>query len=269
MKQAAVAIPLANRSDFTADEEISLRLLDRHLGGYDRYFILPEGLKVQHQNIGKLYFEPHYFGSVAAHKRLLFADEFYRRFENYEYVLIYHLDAAVFSDRLDSWCGRGYDYIAPPWIPHPDAPYAGDKNYEGKVGNGGFSLRRIEGFRKVIRSRRLWRSPEYLLRQAIRGKGLAERLSKIIGALKSIHWRFNGVRQEMAAYAQNEDHFWAARAQHYYPGFRIAPLDVALEFAFECVPRYCFEKNGRKLPFGCHGWNRYDRDFWERFLADV
>lgn len=267
MKRAAVAIPLANRSEFTEDEAISLRMLDRHLGGYDRFFILPEGLDVRHGDIGKLHFGAHYFGSVAAHKRLLFSDEFYARFERYDFVLIYHLDAAVFSDRLDSWCERGYDYIAPPWIPHPEAPYAGDRNYEGKVGNGGFSLRKIDSFRKVIHSRRLWRDPEYVIRRAISENWRQGRIGEILGALRCFSHRHNGARQEMAAYAQNEDHFWAERARHYYPEFRVAPLEVALEFGFECVPSYCYEKNGRRLPFGCHGWNRYERHFWEPFLA--
>jgi hypothetical protein len=269
MKKAAVAVPLSNRKEFTDDEQISLRMLERHLGSYDRFFVLPAGLEVDAKNFGRVYFGSEYFGSVAAHQRLLFSDHFYQRFEGYEYLLIYHLDAAVFSNRLDYWCARGYDYIAPPWIPHPDAPYAGDPNYEGKVGNGGFSLRKIESFRKVINSRRLWRDPEYLLRNAIRNNWPRVRLGEIVGALKGLSWRHNGVRQEMAAYNQNEDHFWAERARYYYPQFRIAPVDVALEFGFECVPRYCYGKNGNRLPFGCHGWNRYERDFWEPFLSDA
>ena len=40
----------------------------------------------------------------------------------------------------------------------------------------------------------------------------------------------------------------------------------ALEFSFELAPRYCFMMNGRRLPFGCHAWFRYDREFWEPFL---
>jgi hypothetical protein len=32
------------------------------------------------------------------------------------------------------------------------------------------------------------------------------------------------------------------------------------------APRLCFELNGRKLPFGCHAWQRYDRGFWEPYL---
>ena len=70
----------------------------------------------------------------------------------------------------------------------------------------------------------------------------------------------------MKKYIYNEDHFWANRATHYFPKFRVAPLEIAIKFAFECVPRYCYQLNGKQLPFGCHAWNRYDREFWEPFL---
>ena len=42
--------------------------------------------------------------------------------------------------------------------------------------------------------------------------------------------------------------------------------DEGLRFSFEVAPRLCFELNGRRLPFGCHGWHRYDRTFWEPYL---
>jgi hypothetical protein len=52
----------------------------------------------------------------------------------------------------------------------------------------------------------------------------------------------------------------------YDPTFTIATVDEALDFAFEVNPRLCFERNHRRLPFGCHGWAKYDRTFWEPFL---
>ena len=76
----------------------------------------------------------------------------------------------------------------------------------------------------------------------------------------------NNVKFELSRYQKNEEHFWAHRAAHYYPEFSIADVNTALRFAFENVPRYCFEKNGYNLPFGCHAWQKYDRDFWEPYL---
>jgi hypothetical protein len=46
----------------------------------------------------------------------------------------------------------------------------------------------------------------------------------------------------------------------------VASVDEALRFAFEAAPRECFERNGRRMPFGCHAWEKFDRGFWEPFL---
>jgi len=78
--------------------------------------------------------------------------------------------------------------------------------------------------------------------------------------------RFNGVQTEIRKKVKIEDVFWANRAQLYYSEFKFATIDVALKFAFECVPRYCYEKNDYQLPFGCHAWHVYDREFWKPFL---
>lgn len=45
--------------------------------------------------------------------------------------------------------------------------------------------------------------------------------------------------------------------------FKVAPVKIALEFSFETEVRKCFEENGRKLPFGCHAWEKYDLIFWK------
>jgi hypothetical protein len=63
-----------------------------------------------------------------------------------------------------------------------------------------------------------------------------------------------------------EDWFISAEAKRYYPHFVFASTEHALDFAFEREPRFCYEKAGRKLPFGAHAWSRYDRQFWEPYL---
>lgn len=70
-------------------------------------------------------------------------------------------------------------------------------------------------------------------------------------------------------YGLNNDFFWATQAVKYLPSFRVATVEEALKFAFEGAPRKCFEMNGRRLPFGCHAWARYDRAFWEPFLVSA
>ena len=47
LKTAAVVVPAYNRSDFTADEEVSFRHLETFLRPYDKFLIVPHGLSIQ------------------------------------------------------------------------------------------------------------------------------------------------------------------------------------------------------------------------------
>jgi hypothetical protein len=71
------------------------------------------------------------------------------------------------------------------------------------------------------------------------------------------------LEEEVQRYPRNEDLFWALEAPKFDPTFKVASAVEALPFAFEMAPRWCFEQNRGKLPFGCHAWARYDRAFWE------
>lgn len=266
MESVAIVVPLSNRNYFTPDEQVSLAQLNKHLNQYDRYLITPPDLQVEVAGFGQEEFPDEYFGSAEAHARLLLTLEFYDRFSKYEYILIYHLDALVFSNELKKWCSYGYDYVAPPWVEHPETPYYGNKNYEGNVGNGGFSLRRVTSFARVLRSRRFFKPPFRKAYHTLRSS-LADRNYKgIRRAWQQFNSKHNGIAAETRDYIFYEDHFWGTRAVHYWPEFKVAPLEVALSFAFEAAPEYCFQLNGHKLPFGCHAWDRYDRTFWERYL---
>lgn len=261
----AIAVPLSDRKEFTAEEEISLRHLMHFLGKYDKYFVLPENLEISRHGFGVKRFEKKYFGSLAAHTKLMLSSRFYESFTDYEYILVYHLDSLVFSDQLKQWCEQEFDYIGSPWIRCEEAPYAGT-DIENKVGNGGFSLRKVESFLKVLQSSRYSVEPAVYWKRNYSSKKIATRLLNIHKRLLKHLTVFNGVSWEISHYRNNEDPFWAKRAKHYYPDFLIAPLDIALCFAFEYAPRICFEKNNHALPFGCHAWHKYDRAFWEPFL---
>ena len=138
-QSVAIIVPMSTRSELSNDEEISLRHLSHYLGSYDKYLVLPEALPFDREGFQKMYFDPKYFGSVAAHNKLLTSKKFYESFANYKFILIYHLDALVFSDQLAVWCARDLDYIGAPLFPSTDTP-----NIRApRVGNGGFSLRKV------------------------------------------------------------------------------------------------------------------------------
>ena len=140
--RAAVVIPVYKpfRADLEWYERISLERCVEVLGHYPIIFVAPEGREFDYLPSGSTVetFDPIYFSNIHGYNALMLRPQFYERFLDYDYVLLYQLDAFVFSDRLEEFCRLGYDYIGAPW------PLGLSK--EGKrclcVGNGGFSLRR-------------------------------------------------------------------------------------------------------------------------------
>src|SRR6266487_2982895 len=122
-KEVAVVIPVY-RPQMTAYEEISLNQCLKILGRYPLIFISPDDLdmssyltRAPHAEVRT--FASSHFQNLDAYDRLLLSKPFYDRFRDYRYILIYQLDAFVFSDQLEDWCARGFDYVGAPWIDLP------------------------------------------------------------------------------------------------------------------------------------------------------
>ena len=265
----AVVVPMYKKA-LDQDEQISYRHLTRYLANFDKFLVSPESLKVELEGFEIKRFRDEFFHSTATYSALLISPEFYEAFRRYEYILIYQLDSLVFSDNLLDWCARDFDYIGAPWFSEDGADFV-----EGSaVGNGGFSLRKIQSFLNVLEA-----------------PGAEAELEKYRDALYSaLPWYrqllslpykvrkwlslptakgqdiLNETGKVPAGRRLNEDCFWSFRARDYFPDFRIAPVREALRFSFELAPRRCFELNGNRLPFGCHAWSKYDREFWEPYL---
>ena len=265
-KLVAIVVVLSNRSYLTPSEEISLKHLRHYLAKYDKYLVIPKDLKFELSDFNIKRVDEKYFGSLEAHTKFLFSSEIYEAYSNYKYILMYHLDALVFSDDLEKWCEMDFDYIGSPWLKHKDAPYAGNPDYEGKVGNGGFSLRKVSSFLKIFNSSQYAISPNEYWKKYYANKSISRRILGLPKNMLMKSRRYNNVRWELDRWTKSEENFIANRAAHYYPEFKIAPWNVAVYFSFECVPRYAYELTGRTLPFGCHAWEKYDRAFWEQHL---
>ena len=100
LKLVAVVVPLSKNKGLTHEEEISFRHLTHYLGNYDKYIIVPESSRVEYSGFGIKRFDDKFFGSVKAHTKLLLSSLFYKMFNEYKYILIYHLDSLVFSDKF-------------------------------------------------------------------------------------------------------------------------------------------------------------------------
>ena len=270
----AIVTPVA-RFPLSAEEEISLRHLREHLGGFDRYIIGQQSLPKEFSDFALRPFPVRYFRSRSGYNRLVMTEQFYRAFSDYEYILIYQLDCLVFASNLQEWCRKDWDYVGAPWLNNSDDPTQG---FLG-VGNGGLSLRRVTSALAVLTSKQLLDDPTVRGHKTGRRSKLiyerldsAPRLKRLIVAAKTFLHRYgyhNNVRWLVRQHTKtnfHEDFFWAFEAPKIVTSFHIPAPREALEFSFELAPRYCFELNSGRLPFGCHAWSKYDREFWEPFL---
>jgi hypothetical protein len=203
------------------------------LGKYDVILLHPEHLDLKcyqelFPGIRNMPLGNEYFEGIMAYNRLLLSEWFYEQFENYEYMLIYQLDAWVFEDKLNYWCSRGFDYIGAPDSERRDQKGLVNKLFSRVLLNGGFSLRRIKKSKQIARwYNRIWAS----------------------------------------GFLGHEDAVFSAHYNRFYPlrfFIKLPSYREALAFAFEKNPEREFKDNGGQLPFGCHAFRRYDAAFWEK-----
>ena len=148
-KDVVVVVPMY-RPEWDLFEEISLDMLFRHLKDYTVSIVIPEELQEEFLGLANREytierFDTHYFKNTYSYSELCLSEEFYVRFQKFQYMLLYQLDALVFSDRLLDFCNLGYDYIG---APLDDSIWS-----EFHVGNGGLSLRKIDSTLKLVQKK--------------------------------------------------------------------------------------------------------------------
>ena len=221
--KVAVVIPVYRELDEL--EKISLDRCRKVLGRYPLVFVAPEGKNFSCFEVGDTVaeFPAKYFQSIQTYSELLLTPQFYETFFEFDYMLIYQLDAFVFYDALEEFCSLGYDYIGAPW---PRYAWQGSQNPKTpKVGNGGFSLRKIKACHKLLTYVEIF--PDW-----------TENRQKYI---EDAFFAICGVRSEFE--------------------FNVAPVAAAELFSMEWHPDKHVKKIGG-LPFGCHGWTKMNADFY-------
>ena len=184
---------------------------------------------MQHWAGGRVeYFENRYFRSNHTYSELMLLPEFYKRFSDYDFMLVYQLDAFVFSDRLNEFCMLGYDYIGAPmkrW----------EENWSAvgcMIGNGGFSLRKIQSMVRVLEDK------EAIFRK------------------KPACWKEN-------RFLLWEDVFFAFCSTLPELDFHVPDFHTALNFAVGTDISHVYAKMPEWMPFGCHAWDWQDYWFWK------
>jgi hypothetical protein len=194
-------------------------------------------------------FDDAWFDGIDGYNRLMLSPSFYDAFADYDYLLICQTDVFVFEDRLDEWIGRGYDYVGAPWIASPQNALTrlayrisdrfGKRRRNTarffKVGNGGFSLRRVATMRELVSTHQA---------------DIARRLAQPDDLDHHV-----------------EDVWFSLIAPTLAP-MRIPGYVEAVDFCIDRKPRIALRLNGGRLPFACHRY--YDRNngkFWAPIVA--
>ena len=229
--KVAVVIP-TYKEELNPLEQISLERCRKVLGKYPLIFFAPEGKIFPYFKPGDMivHFPPQYFQSIETYSRLMMSSFFYEAFADFDYILIYQLDAFVFYDALEEFCSLGYDYIGAPWPYYAWRNFVYDKT--PRVGNGGFSLRNAKTCREIV-SAFAASQFKYALEDAV------------------------------------EDSFFAMCGVLNSEIFKVAPVEVARAFSMEWYPDRAVKRLGNALPFGCHSWNKFGADFYVQIFAQL
>ncbi len=227
------------RAQLTGFEEFSFHHSVPFLAGRYVEFIAPNSLDVgwylewcPHARVRR--FEDNYFQSVKGYNQLLLDPAFYQCYQPFEYMLILQTDAMLLSGEIAPWLCRGFDYVGAPW-PNGVEVFVNAGRFEGEygkrvrahVGNGGFSLRRI---------------------------------NKCIALLKE----FMVLREVFLKSGSSEDLFFSLMG-NLSLDFVIPNEITASHFSLELSPAYYLHVNGGIMPLGTHAWWKQDLEFWRSY----
>lgn len=267
MSDIIIVIPVYKSfEELSGNEKTSLRQLKKVLGNYPICILAANNFTIKEyedffdgKNIITERFENRFFKTVKDYNQLCLSKHFYEKFLSYHYMLIYQTDAYVFNDQLNVWMKEGYDYIGAPF--HADNSEPFDIN-TWTVGNGGFSLRcvaacyeftkRLESYNSIIQILNKWRCKKFV--------------SKILIKLRLVNL---SVIERILLNKYNEDFVFGVLSKNITRSFSVAPITKAIQFSFEAHPSLLYALNNNNLPFGCHGWERYERDFWKNFISST
>jgi hypothetical protein len=249
-------------------EQISVKQCARILSNYSIRLVTHNGVDLQEtvnlfeeetKEIQIETFAKNYFQDISGYNRLLMSTEFFERFLEYEYLLIHQIDCFVFKDELLEWCRKKYSYIGAPWFEGYE--YARSGSQIIGVGNGGLSLRNVNSHRKVLKLYPITGGPIRAIKNAYKENSLLS-----LTHIRNLPKKLVTKTKPTDVWYSNEDAFWSYEAKRYFPWFRIPKWQEAARFSLEVHPSYLLMQNIDELPFGCHGWWKYDFEFWRGII---
>lgn len=184
----------------------------------------------------KIYVADKPLSSLQSYTRYLKSIEFYKLFEDFDYLQIWQDDAVVL---------RPLTKIEPYYsVSYVGAPITKTINNEPftYVGNGGLSLRNVRDHLTVLRSLLQLKEPKWFTRSSAKNRIIFE-----------IYKKFPFARNTWINY--NEDFFWTCINNH--PSYKVSNVELALQYAWETNLASQKLADSKILPFGCHAWEKF------------
>lgn len=264
-KRCVIVVPIHREFLMESEEQSFLQLL-KVLGKYDICLLCSTSLNISRytqlagdKELSVKRFDDYYFNGVEKYCQLVSTPFFYEAFSEYEYMLIYQLDAWVFSDELEAWCDKGYDYIGAPifikWF----------VERKRQVGNGGFSLRKIDSIIKYLKKYDNPNLPHYMHDDGFFAANFNDDLkipSKEEAALFSLELfaeeQYNKTKKlpfGCHAYKRYDWNFWK----------KFIPFEAGYNFKKDitfCILNYNDTENAKK-------WYRRAKDYFDTYIIDT
>lgn len=172
-KKVIIAIPIYR--DLHEEEIVALDNNLEILRNYPTVLVKPRGLNTnalreKYPQVGEIEVSNQWLGTIngiMGYNEMMTSPDFYSLFSDYEYLLICQTDVWIFRDDLMKWIDMDFDLVGAPWpnrkmYQHfPMKQYLrlkvmlkpANKNLHcqmfGRIGNGGFCLRKVELFKKL------------------------------------------------------------------------------------------------------------------------
>jgi hypothetical protein len=241
MPSLIIVIPIY-KPQFDGEEQFLVDRMFSIFSSREIAFMAPESLD-KHFYLSRypkaevVTFANEFFASVNSYSRLLLTADFYRAFNDREFLLICQPDVYLFRDDMDIWLKKPYDYIGAPWPRGFSTSLNMGRFRHGTrgnpvtafVGNGGFSLRRVS---KCI----------YLIENDVE---ISDWFRKT-GSNEDLFFSFTGAMTE---------------------NFVLPNLIEASLFSMETEPDLLYSLNKRQLPMAAHAFRKNWSGLWRAHIS--
>jgi len=257
MSKYKICIVTPFHKNFLNDyEKLSLKSINKNFYKEKKFLITFKENKIDISGYENIFFDKKFFLNIRTYTLLCNSLEFYKRFKEFDYILICHFDVLVLRNNLEDYMSLNLSYIG---------ALTGKKNLFDRSRkklwalrffcNGGFSLRKVNDFIKVLESSNILFPFNYYTLYECSKSGY---FNFIILLIKTIS---QNIQHKGEFFAHNlklhEDTFWSYFATIFYKKYKLPSIREANNFSFDGDPNFFYKKNNLKLPMALHGHYNY------------